>query len=184
MLRHAEADETQRNLAERALTNKGERDSILIAHIIRERYQIGRIISSPFKRALDTVAPLCNMTGISLETSDLLREKTISARWIDGLDYPSYVESQWVDPNYRYDETGENCLDAALRYETCISRLDSCDDSDKLTLLGVHGSALCSYLRQIGMLNDVELYRFILSQKPILIDLDLEKRSLGFVLLA
>ena len=54
-IRHAEADNTNRDGRNRPLTEKGMNDRALVTAFLHDK-NIDAILSSPFKRAVDTVA--------------------------------------------------------------------------------------------------------------------------------
>jgi 8-oxo-dGTP diphosphatase len=76
LLRHATAgnrDNFNSDDRERPLTKKGKAQAKSIAESLRER-EIERIITSPYKRCVQTVEPLAKMIGATIEISDALAE--------------------------------------------------------------------------------------------------------------
>jgi len=75
-LRHANAsskDETKVPDRERSLTKKGRKQSLAIAESLAST-GIERILSSPYKRCVQTVEPLAEMTGAPIEIHEALAE--------------------------------------------------------------------------------------------------------------
>jgi 8-oxo-dGTP diphosphatase len=76
LLRHAAAgnrDNFNGDDRERPLTKKGKAQAKSIAESLRER-EIERIVTSPYKRCVQTVEPLAKMIGATIEISDALAE--------------------------------------------------------------------------------------------------------------
>jgi 8-oxo-dGTP diphosphatase len=76
LLRHAAAgnrDNFNGDDRERPLSKKGKAQAIAIAEALRER-EIERIVTSPYKRCVQTVEPLAKMIGARVEISDALAE--------------------------------------------------------------------------------------------------------------
>jgi 8-oxo-dGTP diphosphatase len=76
LLRHATAgnrDNFNGDDRERPLTKKGKAHAKSIAESLRER-EIERIVTSPYKRCVQTVEPLAKMIGATIEISDALAE--------------------------------------------------------------------------------------------------------------
>jgi 8-oxo-(d)GTP phosphatase len=76
LLRHGTAgnrDKFNGDDRERPLTKKGKAQAQVIAESLRER-EIERIITSPYKRCVQTVEPLARMIGAEVEISDALAE--------------------------------------------------------------------------------------------------------------
>jgi 8-oxo-dGTP diphosphatase len=76
LLRHATAgnrDNFNGDDRERPLTKKGKAQAKSIAESLRER-EIERIVTSPYKRCVQTVEPLAKMIGATIEISDALAE--------------------------------------------------------------------------------------------------------------
>jgi 8-oxo-dGTP diphosphatase len=76
LLRHGAAgnrDKFNGDDRERPLTKKGKTQAQAIAESLRER-EIERIVTSPYKRCVQTVEPLAKMIGAKIEISDALAE--------------------------------------------------------------------------------------------------------------
>jgi len=76
LLRHANAgdrDKWKKEDRVRPLTKKGKRQAEMIAASLRDR-GIERIVTSPYKRCIETVEPIAALTGAKIELSDALAE--------------------------------------------------------------------------------------------------------------
>ena len=66
LIRHAESDYSVRESRIRPLTPKGLADRALVTEFLRGK-NIGAVLSSPYRRAVDTVAPFAEEKGFEME---------------------------------------------------------------------------------------------------------------------
>jgi 8-oxo-dGTP diphosphatase len=97
LLRHAKAGKSAQWSGpdeERPITRRGRRQARRLVERF-ERLEIGRIVSSPFVRCVQTVEPLAEARGLQVETADELAEETdveIVLRFLSALgDEPTVV---------------------------------------------------------------------------------------------
>ena len=76
-VRHAETDISVKEDAIRPLSAKGMRESLLVTEFLQDK-SIDVILSSPYKRTLDTLVDFSNKSGIGIDTNE-------SALWVFGL---------------------------------------------------------------------------------------------------
>ena len=69
----------------RPLSKKGHRQAEALVSLLADA-QVKRIVSSPFVRCVETVAPLAALLGLEVETSDALAEGAPVAPGIDLLE--------------------------------------------------------------------------------------------------
>ncbi len=60
----------------RPLSPKGRRQATGLVHVLGDRFPIGRLVSSPSLRCIETLSPLASILGVSLEVSGALAEGT------------------------------------------------------------------------------------------------------------
>ena len=75
-VRHAEPDFSVHDDMTRPLTEKGLRDRLLVSDYL-EAENIDVIVSSPFRRAQDTVALLAQQKNLDIIPMDNLRERQV-----------------------------------------------------------------------------------------------------------
>jgi broad specificity phosphatase PhoE len=95
LVRHAAATSQDANAA---LTIEGRRQANLLADLLLQ-FQIQRVISSPFVRAIESAEPFCRRAGLRLETDDRLVERVLSARQ-DLPDWRDHLGRSFDDPDY------------------------------------------------------------------------------------
>ena len=103
-IRHAEADNTNRDARNRPLTEKGLADRSLVTQFLQDK-NIGAVLSSPYKRAIDTIAPFAENNGFDIELIEDFRERKsdIDFASVD-FGFKEFMERQWEDFNYTYSD--------------------------------------------------------------------------------
>lgn len=81
LIRHAESDHEIRDAKTRPLTPKGLKDADSLAGFFTD-IPVTRIFSSPYLRAVQTIAPLSNEKNLPCQTDDRIRE------WMGGRPFP------------------------------------------------------------------------------------------------
>ncbi|MCL2060438.1 MAG: histidine phosphatase family protein, partial [Oscillospiraceae bacterium] len=80
-IRHAESDIAHRDGRTRPLTDKGLAERGLVAEFLNDK-DIGAVLSSPFKRSVDTVSPFATSAGLEIETDEGFRERASDSDWL------------------------------------------------------------------------------------------------------
>ncbi len=117
-IRHAEPNYQNHNDMERELTAKGLADSKLITDFLENR-PISAVISSPYKRTVDTIKDYADTYNHQVLTEFDFRERKISDQWIS--DFDSFCKYQWDDFDYKLAD-GESLGETQKRN---IKRLDA-----------------------------------------------------------
>lgn len=140
-VRHAEPNYNNHDDFSRELTNKGLQDSQELVKFFQQ-IKIDAFFSSPYKRAIDTIAPLAQEKGKTITTIDDLRERKITDYWIE--DFTAYTKQQWEDFSYTL-EGGESLHQVQERNIVALNNILS-DYPDKTLVIGTHGTALSTIL--------------------------------------
>jgi 2,3-bisphosphoglycerate-dependent phosphoglycerate mutase len=142
-IRHAEADNTNRDGRNRPLTEKGLTDRKLVSDFLRDK-NIDVVLSSSFKRAIDTVADFAEKNGFIIELIEDFRERKSDSDWLRDSDFFPFMERQWADFSYSLSD-GE-CL--AEVQERNIAALNDVltRHKDKIIAIGTHGTALSTII--------------------------------------
>ncbi len=77
LVRHAEAESRSGWNAPdvlRPLSPRGRRQATGLVHLLGDRFPIGRLVSSPSLRCIETLSPLAAVLGLTLEVSSALAE--------------------------------------------------------------------------------------------------------------
>jgi len=142
-IRHAEADNSVRDGRIRPLTEKGKRDRALVTSFLSDK-NIEAVLSSPFKRAIDTVAPFAEKYGFEIETVEDFRERKSDSDWIRETDFFPFIARQWADFSYSLSD-GECLKEVQERNISALNRVLSRHEGKNI-VIGTHGTALSTII--------------------------------------
>ncbi|KOO43453.1 histidine phosphatase family protein [Priestia koreensis] len=112
-----------------------------------EQYNIDRIISSPYTRALQTIEPTARIKGVKVEQDMRLTERILSASSMN--DWYEKLEKTFRDLDLSY-EGGESSREAMRRAQSVIH--DIADHEADSTVLVTHGNLLSLLLKSYDAL--------------------------------
>jgi len=118
-IRHAQADATVCDQRTRPLTEKGKKDSALITEFLSDM-EIHAVLSSPYKRTIDTVANLVKKRKLTVTAVEDFRGLKVESSWIDN--YRNFFEKYWLDFTYRYSY-GESLSELRERNISALNRV-------------------------------------------------------------
>ena len=100
-IRHAQSDFTVQDTRKRPLTDKGRVDCKLVIEYLSDK-NIDVIISSPYKRAVDTLSDFGDKNGLSIEIIEDLHEQIHDLKTGNDLldDWVPYYVKLWSDFTY------------------------------------------------------------------------------------
>ncbi len=140
-VRHAQPNYLNHNDRERELTAKGLADCALVTQYLSDK-SIDVVLSSPYKRAVDTVKDFADQFHLEIETVEAFRERKIGEAWIE--DFDGFSKRQWVDFTYKRPE-GEALCDVQKRnVEALFEVLER--HRGKNIVIGSHGTALSTVI--------------------------------------
>ena len=140
-VRHAEPNYDNHDDISRELSNKGLRDRKLVTEFLLDK-QIDVVLSSPYKRAIDTIADFAELTDLEIQIIEDFRERKVDSEWID--DFNAFCEKQWENFDYKLSD-GETLKEVQSRN---ISALDTVlkTYNEKNIVVGSHGTALSTII--------------------------------------
>ena len=144
-IRHAQADNTIRDGRIRPLTKKGLADRHLVTEYLQDK-GVDAVLSSPFKRAIDTVSIFADSCGITVELIEDFRErKSDSDVASTDAHFFAFMERQWADFSY----TGSDGESLAAVQTRNIAALQGVRERYKgrTLAIGTHGTALATIIR-------------------------------------
>ncbi len=141
-VRHAQSNGQQHNDHCRELTQKGLQDRDLATRFLAGR-SIVRVLSSPYRRAVDTIAPFADGAGLPIEMVDDFRERELPGGWIE--DFDAYTRRQWQDFDFKLPG-GESLAEVQERNVGALLRVLAGHRGGNIAI-GSHGTALCTVLR-------------------------------------
>lgn len=139
-VRHAEPNCQNHDDALRELSPKGLADRALAAGYLRDK-GVNAVLSSPYRRAVNTVAPLADALGLPVETVDGFRERAVGD-WVE--DFGGYSQRQWADFDYKLPD-GESLREVQKRN---LKALDEVLErfAGRTVAVGSHGTALSTLI--------------------------------------
>ncbi|RAV12205.1 histidine phosphatase family protein [Paenibacillus contaminans] len=133
LVRHCKAEGQQ---PEAGLTVEGFGQARELA-VFFAGLEVGAIISSPYKRALQTAEPLSRERDIAVERDDRLRERVLSTT--DHPDWMNKLKQTYADPDLKF-EGGESSREAAARGVAVIREALARDQAH--TVIVTHGALM------------------------------------------
>ena len=144
-VRHAEPNYSNHDDMTRELSPKGLEDRKLVTDFLADK-QVDVVLSSPFKRAVDTVSDFAEAYGFVIGIVDDFRERRIDSVWIE--DFNSFCKSQWEDFDYKLSD-GESLGEVQARNITALEDVLKKyreEGKDKTIVIGSHGTALSTII--------------------------------------
>lgn len=174
-VRHAQSDRTFQQEQSRPLTAEGVSDSEKITEVLKDK-GITRILSSPYKRALQTVGSLSEALGINIEIDEDFRERN-AGKW-HGDRFFDYVKRQWENFDYA-SEGGESLRQVQERNINAVNRALEKFKGETIAI-ATHGTALSTILNYYYPDYGYEEFLKIADLMPLVIKLtfDGEKRCI------
>ncbi len=163
-IRHAEPNYKNHNDETRELTTKGLEDRKLVSEYLSDK-KIDIVLSSPFKRSIDTVKHFADNNNLSIEIIDDFRERKIDNVWIE--DFDAFCQRQWNDFSYKL-ESGETLSEVQARnINALISVLEKY--KDKNIIVGSHGTALSTIINYYDPSFDYHDFESIKPLMPLIV---------------
>lgn len=136
LIRHAHAKWTPDE--ERPLSAQGIKDAVGVADALCAM-PISRIVSSPYRRALQTVQPLADRLDLAIEIEPDLRERSLG-QLEPGTGFLSAIEAMWSHPSFAY--SGGESNEIAQRRAVAVVRRLLRARAGRHIALSTHGNLL------------------------------------------
>ncbi len=144
LLRHAEsAPSPGVPASESPLSDRGRAQALALVDTL-SRLGIGRVVSSPWSRALDTVRPFVDASGVPLELDEDLTERRFGG-WIE--DFAGFQRRSWEDFGLALPG-GESLSQVQARARRAVTRWTG-RHPDETLLFSTHGTLLSTYLHAL-----------------------------------
>ena len=135
-IRHAHSTYTPDEL-ERPLSEKGKKDAERIMALIQPD-SIDVVVSSPYKRAVQTVEGVAQQYNLEIEIFEELKERTLTGKPAE--DFTAAITKVWEEPNFAW-EGGESNMEARARGVSVIRHLLQKYEG-KNVAIGTHGNIM------------------------------------------
>ncbi len=140
-VRHAEPNYENHDDISRELSEKGFRDRKRVTNFLTDK-KIDVVLSSPYKRAVDTVREFAEISGLDITIVEDFRERRIDSQWIE--DFHSFSKKQWEDFQYKLSD-GECLAEVQKRNISALGRVLE-QYKNKNIVVGSHGTALSTII--------------------------------------
>ncbi|KOY17330.1 histidine phosphatase family protein [Paenibacillus xylanivorans] len=138
-VRHAESEYIEGQERERGLTEQGKRDAASVAGLLH-REQIQLFYSSPYRRSVDTIQGLAEVSGGIVVTEEDLRERELSGPEVKHEHFREAKQRLYDDPAFAYSG-GESGEVAGARAIAVIQRILDRHTGQKI-VIGTHGDIM------------------------------------------
>lgn len=140
-VRHAEPNYENHDDRSRELSEKGMADRALVTDFLREK-RVEYVLSSPFKRAVDTVKEFADSAGCEVRIVEDFRERRVDSGWIE--DFRGFSKKQWEDFSYKLSD-GEALSEVQRRNVEALKQVVR-QYKDSVVVIGSHGTALSTII--------------------------------------
>lgn len=172
-VRHAQPDYANHDDRTRELTEKGLRDRVRVTEFLKDR-DIDAVLSSPYRRARDTVSHLAEARGLTVELIEDFRERRVDSVWID--DFNAFARAQWADFDHRLTD-GESLREVQARNIAALLGVLR-RYADQSVVIGSHGTALATILHYYDPSFGYEEFREIQPVMPLIAHLVFDGETL------
>lgn len=160
-VRHAEPNYINHEDLTRELSPKGMKDRELVSDFLADK-QVDIVLSSPYKRAIDTVAHFASLRDLPIITIHDFRERKVDSVWID--DFDAFTRNQWADFSYKLTD-GETLAEVQKRNIVALQEVIE-QYTGKTVVIGSHGTALSTIINHFVPQFGIEEFMRIKSIMP------------------
>lgn len=172
-VRHAEPNYCNHNDATRELSAKGLEDRKLVSEYLKDK-NVDIVLSSPYKRSVDTVKHFADLKNIQIKIMDEFRERRVDSDWIE--DFDSFCYKQWHDFSYKLTD-GETLSEVQERNISALKAVLERFDG-KTIVIGSHGTALSTMIHYFDSTFGYEEFMEIKSLMPWIVKFEFENEKL------
>lgn len=140
-VRHATPNFNNHDDLTRELTSQGLKDRKYVTEFLWDK-DIEVALSSPYKRAVDTIKEFADAKGLEIGLIDDFRERKIEDEWIE--DFNSFCKKQWEDFSYKLPG-GESLREVQKRNIHALWQVLETFNG-KNVVIGSHGTALSTII--------------------------------------
>ena len=166
-VRHAKPDYQNHNDRLRELTEKGLEDSRSVTAFLSDK-KIDLILSSPYRRAIDTIKNFADKNEMPILIVDDFRERKVDTAWID--DFESFCKSQWEDFNFKLPG-GESLKEVQSRNIQSLKKILQ-KYKGKNIVIGTHGTSLSTIIHYFNPAFGYENFQEIRNFMPWILQFD------------
>lgn len=171
-VRHAQPMYRNHDDAGRTLSPKGLIDRELVTAFLLDK-RIDVILSSPYRRAADTVRHFADTVRLPIIHMPDFREREVADEWID--DFDTFCRNQWAD--FDYHLPGGECLrEVQERNIAGIERV-LLEYEGQRVVIGGHGTSIATVLNYYQPDFGYEGFESIRRLMPWIVRLDFDGQT-------
>lgn len=140
-VRHAAPNLDNHDDKTRELNARGLEDRKRVTEFLWDK-GVDVVLSSPYRRAVDTVKEFADAKQLEIHLIDDFRERKIESGWIE--DFNGFCKRQWEDFDYKL--TGGESLREVQRRNICALEQVLEKYDGKTVAIGSHGTALSTII--------------------------------------
>ncbi|MGN0674913.1 MAG: histidine phosphatase family protein [Oscillospiraceae bacterium] len=168
-VRHAKPDKSIRDDRTRPLTDEGLADSEKVTELLKDK-GIDLLMSSPYKRSMDTIGSLAKALNMDIVTDEDFRERE-AGDW-QGDNFLKFIEAQWADFNYHI-MNGECLASVQERNIRALKRVLN-EHEGKTVVIATHGTALSTIINFYKPEYDFHSFMRILDFMPYVVKMEFD----------
>ncbi|MEH7657239.1 MULTISPECIES: histidine phosphatase family protein [Bacillus] len=138
----------------RPLSEKGHLDVENVTRLLKDKH-IDVVISSPYKRAIQTVQGIANTYNVSIQIEEDLRERLLSKEPV--TDFNDAVQKVWEDWDFAH-EGGESNDVAQRRAVICMQNILK-KYENKNIVIGTHGNIMVLLMNYFDSKYDFQFWK-------------------------
>ncbi|MBD7906716.1 histidine phosphatase family protein [Sporosarcina gallistercoris] len=136
LVRHAHSTYTSDELG-RPLSSKGFSDAVQMSELLQKE-SIDVVISSPYKRAIQTVEGIAEFFDLDVVIVDGFKERTLSGQPVEDFDVA--IRAVWENPAFSWNGGESNLIAQQRGVEATLNVLDLYEG--KYIVVGTHGNIM------------------------------------------
>lgn len=168
-VRHAEPNYRNHDDVSRELTPRGMADRELVTAFLLDK-SIDAVLSSPYRRAVDTVRHFADTVRLPVIHIPDFREREVADEWID--DFNSFSRRQWAD--FDYALPGGECLREVQARNIAALQQVLQEYEGLRVVIGGHGTSISTVLNHFDPSFGNEGFERIRRLMPWIVRLDFE----------
>lgn len=175
MVRHAVSPFILGDERARGLSDKGHSDAYRIKEILEEE-KITHFVSSPYRRAIDTIKYLADASNKEIELHEELRERNIASVEIEISEHEILqgIRTSFTDKHFKMPD-GESTLEAQARAIPVVKQLLQQHKGGRI-VLGTHGNIMTIILNYFNKEYGYEFFEQ--TTKPDIYKLEFDELEL------
>lgn len=175
-VRHAQSDHRSGDEHTRGLSEKGMKDRTLVTRFLMDK-GVDAAFSSPYRRAIDTIAEFVDTVGLPICTMDGFREW--HRRQDPEISFDELCRRHFADFDYHYADGESLCEVQRRNVEALEQILARCEGGT--VIIGTHGMALSTVIRHYDPSFGYEAFCRLLPLMPLIVKMTFEgNRCLGY----